>query len=125
MLQEPYVRNDLFPLCLEVFLDPDRANGLLDTDRANVVQVRTRRYNSGWLEELQVGDLKRECLEERCSYEEAREVFEHDRTTVRSVLYCGTHFVSFRPDDLSLSPQAEFWRTYSRKQPSVSSLARC
>ncbi|KAM8905365.1 coagulation factor VII [Spinachia spinachia] len=64
-----------------VFLDPDRANGLLDPDRAHTVLVRTRRYNSGWLEELQVGDLERECLEEKCSYEEAREVFEHDRTT--------------------------------------------
>ncbi|CAN9498314.1 unnamed protein product [Ophioblennius macclurei] len=55
-----------------VFLDPDRANRVL---------IRTRRYNSGWLEELQRGDLKRECLEERCSYEEAREVFEHAELT--------------------------------------------
>ncbi|XP_037619147.1 coagulation factor VII [Sebastes umbrosus] len=55
-----------------VFLDPGRAHGVL---------VRTRRYNSGWLEELQMGDLKRECLEEKCSYEEAREVFEHTETT--------------------------------------------
>ncbi|XP_058475588.1 coagulation factor VII-like [Solea solea] len=55
-----------------VFLGPDRAHGVL---------VRTRRYNSGFLEELQMGDLKRECLEETCSYEEAREVFEHTETT--------------------------------------------
>ncbi|XP_023122185.2 coagulation factor VII [Amphiprion ocellaris] len=55
-----------------VFLDPARANGVL---------VRTRRYNSGWFEELQKGDLKRECLEEKCSYEEAREVFEHTELT--------------------------------------------
>ncbi|XP_019968714.2 coagulation factor VII [Paralichthys olivaceus] len=55
-----------------VFLDPDRAHGVL---------VRTRRFNSGWFEELQMGDLKRECLEEKCSYEEAREVFEHTETT--------------------------------------------
>ncbi|XP_038580399.1 LOW QUALITY PROTEIN: coagulation factor VII-like [Micropterus salmoides] len=55
-----------------VFLDPDRAHGVL---------VRTRRYNTGWFEELQMGDLKRECLEEKCSYEEAREVFEHTETT--------------------------------------------
>lgn len=57
-----------------VFVDPDRAHGVL---------VRTRRFNSGWLEELQMGDLRRECLEETCSYEEAREVFEHTETTVR------------------------------------------
>uniref|UniRef100_A0A3P8SN05 Coagulation factor VII n=1 Tax=Amphiprion percula TaxID=161767 RepID=A0A3P8SN05_AMPPE len=48
---------------------------------ANGVLVRTRRYNSGWFEELQKGDLKRECLEEKCSYEEAREVFEHTELT--------------------------------------------
>ncbi|KAM9328522.1 uncharacterized protein KZ484_019919 [Pholidichthys leucotaenia] len=55
-----------------VFLDPNQAHGVL---------VRTRRFNSGWLEELQRGDLKRECLEEICSYEEAREVFEHIELT--------------------------------------------
>jgi len=68
------IRNSRFLLRVEVFRDPDRAHGVL---------VRTRRHNSGWLEELQMGDLKRECLEERCSYEEAREVFEHTETTVR------------------------------------------
>ncbi|KAM9835985.1 uncharacterized protein ACBR49_019659 [Aulostomus maculatus] len=67
-------------IMLTVFLDPDRAHGVL---------IRTRRYNTGWLEELQMGDLKRECLEEICSYEEAREVFEHTETT------------------------DEFWRTYN------------
>ncbi|KAM7375589.1 hypothetical protein PAMA_014614 [Pampus argenteus] len=63
-----------------VFVGPDQAHGVL---------VRTRRYNSGWLEELQRGDLKRECLEEKCTYEEAREVFEHNEIT------------------------NEFWKTYS------------
>lgn len=29
-----------------------------------------------------MGDLERECLEEKCSFEEAREVFEHAETTV-------------------------------------------
>ncbi|XP_039998167.1 coagulation factor VII [Xiphias gladius] len=65
------------------------ASVFLDADRAHGVLVRTRRFNSGWLEELQMGDLKRECLEEKCSYEEAREVFEHSETT------------------------DEFWRTYN------------
>ncbi|XP_017260452.1 coagulation factor VII [Kryptolebias marmoratus] len=63
-----------------VFLDPPQAHGVL---------VRTRRYNSGWFEEMKMGDLERECLEEKCSFEEAREVFEHDETT------------------------NEFWKTYS------------
>lgn len=67
---------ELLVLCLVVFLDPGQAHDVL---------IRTRRYNTGWLEELQMGDLRRECLEERCSYEEAREVFEHDETTVRAL----------------------------------------
>ncbi|KAF3688309.1 Coagulation factor VII [Channa argus] len=78
----------LFPFVLSlcscrpapVFLNADQANGVL---------LRTRRYNSGWFEELQMGDLKRECVDEKCSYEEAREVFEHTETT------------------------DEFWRTYN------------
>ncbi|XP_015252692.1 PREDICTED: coagulation factor VII-like [Cyprinodon variegatus] len=55
-----------------VFLEPQKAHGVL---------VRTRRYNSGWFEELKMGDLERECLEETCSFEEAREVFEHTELT--------------------------------------------
>ncbi|KAK5847411.1 hypothetical protein PBY51_016539 [Eleginops maclovinus] len=70
-----------------VFQDPGPAHSVL---------VRVRRYNSGWFEELQMGDLKRECLEERCSYEEAREVFEHTETT------------------------DEFWRTYNVPEVCVS-----
>lgn len=69
---------ELLVLCLVVFLDPDQAHDVL---------IRTRRYNTGWLEELQMGDLRRECLEEKCSYEEAREVFEHDETTVRALFF--------------------------------------
>ncbi|XP_006800404.1 coagulation factor VII [Neolamprologus brichardi] len=70
-----------------VFLDKDRANGVL---------VRTRRYNSGWFEELQMGDLRRECIEEKCTYEEAREVFEHTELT------------------------NEFWKTYNVPNPCIS-----
>ncbi|KAK5890983.1 hypothetical protein CgunFtcFv8_018281 [Champsocephalus gunnari] len=69
-----------------VFLDPGPAHSVL----------RVRRENSGWLEELQMGDLKRECLEETCSYEEAREVFEHTEAT------------------------NEFWRTYTLAEVCVS-----
>uniref|UniRef100_A0A8C7XY02 Coagulation factor VII n=1 Tax=Oryzias sinensis TaxID=183150 RepID=A0A8C7XY02_9TELE len=53
----------------------------LDTRQANGVLQRSRRYNSGWFEELQKGDLQRECIEEKCSFEEAREVFEHVELT--------------------------------------------
>lgn len=44
--------------------------------------ARRRRANSGFLEELKQGDLERECREEICDYEEAREVFEDDGRTV-------------------------------------------
>uniref|UniRef100_A0A8C7UF26 Coagulation factor VII n=1 Tax=Oncorhynchus mykiss TaxID=8022 RepID=A0A8C7UF26_ONCMY len=58
---------------LAVFLARDQAHGLL---------IRPKRANSGWFEELKTGDLERECLEEKCSKEEAREVFEHEQATV-------------------------------------------
>ncbi|XP_041638111.1 vitamin K-dependent protein Z-like [Cheilinus undulatus] len=48
---------------------------------ASTVLQRWRRANSGFLEELQQGNLERECVEEVCDYEEAREVFEDDGKT--------------------------------------------
>uniref|UniRef100_A0A803T345 Gla domain-containing protein n=1 Tax=Anolis carolinensis TaxID=28377 RepID=A0A803T345_ANOCA len=47
------------------------------------VLVRYKRHNSGFLEEIRQGNLERECIEEVCDYEEAREVFEDDKKTVR------------------------------------------
>lgn len=60
----------------EVFLDPNRAHRVLGGSRPGLgpVLTRTRRANS-FLEELRMGNLERECLEETCSYEEAREIF--------------------------------------------------
>ncbi|XP_054421853.1 coagulation factor X [Pteronotus mesoamericanus] len=49
-----------------VFINPEHAKTFLQ---------RARRANS-FLEELKKGNLERECLEETCSYEEAREIFE-------------------------------------------------
>ncbi|XP_067298439.1 coagulation factor VII [Pseudorasbora parva] len=60
-------------------------------DGAHEVLTRLKRANSGWFEELKMGNLERECLEEKCSYEEAREVFEHTEAT------------------------NEFWKTYDVK----------
>lgn len=54
----------------------------LHTKDANQVLTRPRRANS-LFEELKKGDMERECMEERCSYEEAREIFEDDKKTVR------------------------------------------
>ncbi|KAK5874734.1 hypothetical protein CesoFtcFv8_027300 [Champsocephalus esox] len=65
----------------------------LERQQANIVLQRWRRANSGFLEELKQGNLERECIEEICSYEEAREVFEdEDRTK-------------------------QFWLTYDRRDP--------
>ncbi|XP_010734903.3 coagulation factor IXa [Larimichthys crocea] len=47
----------------------------------NVLQ-RHKRYNYGMFEELMEGDLERECIEEICVLEEAREIFENDEKTM-------------------------------------------
>ncbi|XP_072301855.1 coagulation factor IX-like [Eucyclogobius newberryi] len=50
---------------------------------ASAVLSRPRRYNSGHLEEvLQKDNLERECKEEQCTMEEARECFENDEKTL-------------------------------------------
>ncbi|XP_036313136.1 coagulation factor X [Pipistrellus kuhlii] len=54
-----------------VFINREQANGILD---------RVRRANS-LFEEMKKGNLERECWEETCSYEEAREVFEDTEKT--------------------------------------------
>ncbi|XP_035267505.1 coagulation factor IXa [Anguilla anguilla] len=49
---------------------------------ADTVLRRQKRYNTGVFEEVREGDLERECLEERCNLEEAREVFENTEKTL-------------------------------------------
>ncbi|XP_061082709.1 transmembrane gamma-carboxyglutamic acid protein 1 [Conger conger] len=56
-----------------VFLPAQTAHSLLR---------RLRRANS-FLEEIKQGNIQRECWEESCSYEEAREAFENDEKTRR------------------------------------------
>ncbi|XP_032745774.1 coagulation factor IX isoform X2 [Rattus rattus] len=53
----------------------------LDRKNATKILTRPKRYNSGKLEEFVQGNLERECIEERCSFEEAREVFENTEKT--------------------------------------------
>ncbi|KFP28603.1 Coagulation factor IX, partial [Colius striatus] len=60
----------------------------LDSKEANSVLQRQKRANSNRLEEVIPGNLERECIEEKCSFEEAREVFENTEKTM------------------------EFWKTY-------------
>lgn len=56
-----------------VFLQEHEAKDLLHRDR---------RANSAF-EEFKRGSIERECFEEQCSREEAREVFENESRTVR------------------------------------------
>lgn len=63
---------------------------------ANAVLLRQRRYNSGHLEEVQKDNLERECKEEQCTMEEAREVFENDEKTVGLVCTKHTHRLFFK-----------------------------
>ena len=59
------------------------AAGFLAHQQASSLLQRARRANKGFLEEMRKGNLERECLEETCSFEEAREVFEDAEQTVR------------------------------------------
>ncbi|KAJ8351248.1 hypothetical protein SKAU_G00227240 [Synaphobranchus kaupii] len=58
------------------------ASVFLPRSLADTVLRRQRRYNSGVFEELREGNLERECLEEKCNLEEAREVFENTQKTL-------------------------------------------
>ncbi|NWU25474.1 FA9 factor, partial [Dyaphorophyia castanea] len=53
----------------------------IQNQEASSVLHRHRRANSNRLEEVIPGNLERECIEEKCSYEEAREVFENEERT--------------------------------------------
>ncbi|XP_006139007.2 coagulation factor X [Pelodiscus sinensis] len=55
-------------------------NVFLQEENANKFLGRIKRANS-FLEELKKGDIERECWEERCSKEEAREAFEDTQKT--------------------------------------------
>ncbi|XP_046887497.1 coagulation factor VIIi [Hypomesus transpacificus] len=65
----------------------------IEREDAHVLFHRHKRANSGFFEELKQGNLKRECIEEICNYEEAREVFEDEDQT------------------------KQFWMNYNRRDP--------
>ena len=54
----------------------------LDRQQASSVISRHKRDNQGDEEKLMPANLERECLEEVCQYEEAREVFQDSYRTV-------------------------------------------
>lgn len=57
--------------CVLVFIDNKEASQIIRAKRANSI-----------FEELKPGNLERECVEEICDHEEAREVFERVDKTV-------------------------------------------
>ncbi|XP_041834359.1 coagulation factor VII-like [Melanotaenia boesemani] len=65
----------------------------VEKQEADTVLRRWRRANSGFLEEFKQGNIERECIEEICDYEEAREAFEND------------------------DKAWEFWLRYNRRDP--------
>lgn len=78
-------------LCDYIFLlasAPASAPVFLSGETADSVLRRHKRSNTGVFEELLEGNLERECLEEACDLEEAREVFENDEKTVSIYLFC-------------------------------------
>uniref|UniRef100_F6UL60 Vitamin K-dependent protein S n=1 Tax=Monodelphis domestica TaxID=13616 RepID=F6UL60_MONDO len=56
------------------------AENFLSKQHASQILVRKRRANT-FMEETKKGNLERECIEELCNKEEAREVFENDPET--------------------------------------------
>lgn len=66
---------------------PASAPVFLSGETAGSVLRRHKRSNTGLFEELMEGNLERECLEEACDLEEAREVFENDEKTVGIYLF--------------------------------------
>lgn len=71
------------------FLNPHSASFrssstvFLGEKTATQVLTRSKRANAFW-EEVKQGNMERECIEERCSKEEAREIFEDETKTVRT-----------------------------------------
>lgn len=71
----------LITICLLGYLLSAECTVFLDRENATKILNRPKRYNSGKLEEFVQGNLERECREEKCSFEEAREVFENTEKT--------------------------------------------
>nr|XP_020455448.1 coagulation factor IX-like [Monopterus albus] len=72
---------EVYGLAAEI---PEKKTGAVFASQqaAHAVLQRQRRYNSNLEEMFHKDDLERECKEESCSIEEAREVFENDEKTM-------------------------------------------
>lgn len=87
LYQAEYVNSLMFSLLISLEVNKKIRGGCvsfvvsLSPQEANQFLSRHRRANQVF-EETKQGHLERECVEERCSKEEAREVFENDPETV-------------------------------------------
>ncbi|XP_023571017.1 vitamin K-dependent protein Z isoform X3 [Octodon degus] len=86
----------LWGLVIVLLLPWAELSVFVPASRANQVLLRRKRAGSYILEELFEGNLEKECYEEICVHEEAREVFEDDAAT------------------------AAFWREYRGGSPCIS-----
>lgn len=66
----------LFSFALLVFMRKDKAHEVL----------RVHKRANYFLEEIRPGNLERECNEEKCSFEEAKEIFQSQEKTVRNLI---------------------------------------
>ncbi|XP_078472868.1 coagulation factor X-like [Lampetra planeri] len=72
----------ILSLCLFLILQCVRARVFVSRLEAASLLARSRRANSPFsMEETKQGSLERECREETCNFEEAREIFEDDQRT--------------------------------------------
>lgn len=71
--QSPHQSQLPIPIPASVFSSSQRAHQVL----------RIRKRANSFLEELRPGSVERECSEEVCDFEEAREIFQNKEDTVR------------------------------------------
>lgn len=73
-----------FPLCTRSLKDSEHApeEVFASKEAASIFMHRRLLYNRFDLELFTPGDLERECYEEFCSYEEAREILGDDENTM-------------------------------------------
>ncbi|XP_074048363.1 vitamin K-dependent protein S [Macrotis lagotis] len=69
-----------FILSIFSLIQISEAQNFLSKQHASQILIRKRRANS-FMEETKKGNLERECIEELCNKEEAREVFENEPET--------------------------------------------
>ncbi|KAM6893014.1 protein Z, vitamin K-dependent plasma glycoprotein b isoform 1-T1 [Lycodopsis pacificus] len=72
----------LFACFLQVLIRAQAMCPVFQAPQDQQVFLRSRRANMYLVEEILQGNLERECHEERCSYEEAREYFENTAKTI-------------------------------------------